>query len=525
MVDSISDSEEPESISSSISDANTDTSLLQENNQGIRGSSPLPSNAKESQCGSHTFELKRTTMLQDLSRKENLTDRLHCNCKQCSLVNGNLHTTDRTSGLQHTCCFSRASLLINESVSLQASSSKAIDRSCLPYRQSRSHLLAGDPCDLTPERRPRLFRTSLDFTSSCFHHAKTCLLDPDLRERLSHSLRRFRQRSLTAPRHSRYPKSLDSSDDPQHTDTSQIGTLISRVDPRLQPSHSAAHYVGKELDFPRRSMEDYSRKPGEVNGHRRVQTHPSVQNNNTEDGMCVVGGTIVPVASDEHKILEHAEQGPNPGPPSAQGESVGDIFKRRMKDHRRLRRWKAWFEAQQIFINTTGQQFAAENRGQGPVLVPEPAWLHRQAALMGQEAVRIAQQVPYMEQQPGFGAQTVLTPDTPQHDSQVAGTNKNRMSVLEEALDGTDPPLLASSKQSLAEYLIFKKRPCSSRRNSEPIDIKSILHLTAFENSAAFRDYINATTAELDDPFAQDDATDFGLLALRDRPVAEWGRE
>lgn len=142
-----------------------------------------------------------------------------------------------------------------------------------------------------------------------------------------------------------------------------------------------------------------------------------------------------------------------------------------MKDHRRLRRWKAWFEAQQIFINTTGQQFAAENRGQGPVLVPEPAWLHRQAALMGQEAVRIAQQVPYMEQQPGFGAQTVLTPDTPQHDSQVAGTNKNRMSVLEEALDGTDPPLLASSKQSLAEYLIFKKRPCSSRRNSEPIDI------------------------------------------------------
>lgn len=99
LVDSISDSEEPESISSSISDANTDTSLLQENNQGIRGSSPLPSNAKESQCGSHTFELKRTTMLQDLSRKENLTDRLHCNCKQCSLVNGNLHTTDRTSGL------------------------------------------------------------------------------------------------------------------------------------------------------------------------------------------------------------------------------------------------------------------------------------------------------------------------------------------------------------------------------------------------------------------------------------------
>jgi hypothetical protein len=52
---------------------------------------------------------------------------------------------------------------------------------------------------------------------------------------------------------------------------------------------------------------------------------------------------------------------------------------------------------------------------------------------------------------------------------------------------------------------------------------KNILHLTAFENSAAFRDYIDATTAELDDPFAQDDATDFGLLALRDRPVAEWG--
>ncbi|KAG2014824.1 hypothetical protein GB937_006282 [Aspergillus fischeri] len=274
-------------------------------------------------------------------------------------------------------------------------------------------------------------------------------------------------------------------------------------------------------------MEDYSRKPSEVNGHRRVQTLPNkqVQNNNTDDGMRVAGATNAPVASNEHKIPEHGEQGPNPGPPSAQGESVGDIFKRRMKDHRRLRRWKAWFEAQQIFINTTGQQFAAENQGQGPVLVPEPAWLHRQAALMGQEAVRIAQQVPYMEQQPSFGAQTVLTSNTPQHGNQVAGTDENRMPALEEALDGTDPPLLASSKQSLAEYLIFKKRPCPRRRNSEPTDIKNILHLTAFENSAAFRDYIDATTAELDDPFAQDDATDFGLLALRDRPVAEWGRE
>ncbi|KAF4218130.1 hypothetical protein CNMCM8980_000224 [Aspergillus fumigatiaffinis] len=272
-------------------------------------------------------------------------------------------------------------------------------------------------------------------------------------------------------------------------------------------------------------MEDYSRKPSEVNGHRRVQTLPNVQNNNTDDGLRVADATNAPVASDEHKIPEHVEQGPNPGPPSAQGQSVGDIFKRRMKDHRRLRRWKAWFEAQQIFINTTGQQFATENQGHGPVLVPEPAWLHRQAALMGQEAVRIAQQVPYMEQQPAFGAQTALTSDTPQHDSQVVGTDENHMLALEEALpDGTDPPLLASSKQSLAEYLIFKKRPCARRRNSEPTDI-NILHLTAFENSAAFRDYIDATTAELDDPFAQDDATDFGLLALRDRPVAEWGRE
>ncbi|GFF28510.1 hypothetical protein IFM61606_10173 [Aspergillus udagawae] len=273
-------------------------------------------------------------------------------------------------------------------------------------------------------------------------------------------------------------------------------------------------------------MEDYSRKPTEVNGHRRVQTLPNVQNNNTDDGPHLADATNGPVASDGHKIPEHVEQGPNPGPPSAQGESVGDIFKRRMKDHRRLRRWKAWFEAQQIFINTTGKQFAAENQGQGPVLVPEPAWLHRQAALMGLEAVRIAQQVPYMEQQPAFEAQTALNSDTPQHDNRVAVTDENRMPALEEALlDGTDPPPLASSKQSLAEYLIFKERPCARRRNSEPADIKSILHLTAFENSAAFRDYIDATTAELDDPFAQDDATDFGLLALRDRPVAEWGRD
>ncbi|GIC87174.1 uncharacterized protein Aud_003555 [Aspergillus udagawae] len=272
-------------------------------------------------------------------------------------------------------------------------------------------------------------------------------------------------------------------------------------------------------------MEDYSRKPTEVNGHRRVQTLPNVQNNNTDDGPHLADATNGPVASDGHKIPEQVEQGPNPGPPSAQGESVGDIFKRRMKDHRRLRRWKAWFEAQQIFINTTGKQFAAENQGQGPVLVPEPAWLHRQAALMGLEAVRIAQQVPYMEQQPAFEAQTALNSDTPQHDNRVAVTDENRMPALEEALlDGTDPPPLASSKQSLAEYLIFKERPCARRRNSEPADI-SILHLTAFENSAAFRDYIDATTAELDDPFAQDDATDFGLLALRDRPVAEWGRD
>ncbi|KAF7184705.1 hypothetical protein CNMCM7691_006067 [Aspergillus felis] len=273
-------------------------------------------------------------------------------------------------------------------------------------------------------------------------------------------------------------------------------------------------------------MEDYSRKPSEVNGHRRVQTLPNkqVQNNNTDDSLRVA--TTVPVASNEHKIPENVEQGQKPRPPSAQGESVGDIFKRRMKDHRRLRRWKAWFEAQQIFINTTGKQFAAENQGQGPVLVPEPAWLHRQAALMGQEAVRIAQQVPYMEQQLAFEAQTALNSDTPQHDNRVAVTDENRMPALEEALlDGTDPPPLASSKQSLAEYLIFKKRPCARRRNSEPTDIKNILHLTAFENSAAFRDYIDATTAELDDPFAQDDATDFGLLALRDRPVAEWGRD
>ncbi|RHZ62954.1 uncharacterized protein CDV56_106803 [Aspergillus thermomutatus] len=273
-------------------------------------------------------------------------------------------------------------------------------------------------------------------------------------------------------------------------------------------------------------MEDYSRKPSEVNGHRRVQTLPNVQNNNPDDGLRVAEATNASVAPDEHEIPEHVDQGPDPGPPSPQGESVGDIFKRRMKDHRRLQRWKAWFEAQQIFINTTGQQFAAENQGQGPVLVPEPAWLHRQAALMGQEAVRIAQQVPYMEQRPASEAQIASGADTPQHDNRVAGTDENRMPALEEEAlpDDTDPPPLASSKQTLAEYLIFKKRPSARRRNSEPTDI-NILHLTAFENSAVFRDYIDATTAELDDQFAQDDATDFGLLALRDRPVAEWGRD
>ncbi|RHZ57368.1 hypothetical protein CDV55_103093 [Aspergillus turcosus] len=263
-------------------------------------------------------------------------------------------------------------------------------------------------------------------------------------------------------------------------------------------------------------MEDHSRKPSEAKGHRRVQTLPNVQNNNTantDDGLRVAEATNVPVASDQHKIPEHVERGPNPGPLTTQGESVGDIFKRRMKDHRRLKRWKAWFEAQQIFINTTGEQFTAENQGQGPVLVPEPGWLARQAALMGPEAVRIAQQVPYMEQRPGFEAQV-----------EVAGPDENHMPALEALPDDADPPPLASSKQSLAEYLIFKKRPSARRRNSEPTDIH-ILHLTAHENATAFRDYIDATTAELDDQFAQDDATDFGLLALRDRPVAEWGRD
>jgi hypothetical protein len=188
-----------------------------------------------------------------------------------------------------------------------------------------------------------------------------------------------------------------------------------------------------------------------------------VQNNNTvntDDGLRVAQATNAPVTSDQHKIPEHVEQGPNPGQLTTQGESVGDIFKRRMKDHRRLKRWKAWFEAQQIFINTTGEQFTAENQGQGPVLVPEPVWLHRQAAMMGEEAVRIAQQVPYMEQRPAFEAQI-----------EVAGTDENDMPALEALLDDADPPPLASSRQSLAEYLIFKKRPSARRRNSEPTDI------------------------------------------------------
>jgi hypothetical protein len=280
-VDSISDCEAQGSIQSSISDAINDTSSLQEDIQDIHGSSSLPSIDKETQCGLQASQMKRTALSQDLGDTEKLIGRVHCNCNQNSLVDGNLHMTDGIAGLhQHTDCFCRTSLL-NESVSLQASSSKAINKSCLPYRQSRSTVLPRAQCDLTLEGGPRVFRTSQDFTSSSFHHAKRRLLDLDPRERFSHSLRLFRQRSLTAPRHSRYSESLDSSDDPQPTDSSQIEIPSNTIDSlRLQPSYSinfpAAHYVKKDLTFPRRLMEDYSRKPSEVNGHRRVQTLPNV---------------------------------------------------------------------------------------------------------------------------------------------------------------------------------------------------------------------------------------------------------
>jgi hypothetical protein len=279
-IDSISDCEEQESTSSSISDANNETISLQVDIRDVNGSSPLPSSCKESQCGVQASEMKRTALSQDLSEMEKLTDRFHCNCNRNSLVDDNHHMTDRVAGPhQHTDCSCRTSLL-NVPVSLQASSSKSIDKSCLPYWQSRSQLLSRAPCDLAQERGPRVFRTSQGFTSSSFLHAKTCLLDLDPRERFSHSLRLFSQRSLTAPKYSAYPGSLHASDDPQPADSSQIEIPRNTVDLRLQPSHSvsfpAAHYVEKELNFPTSLMEDYSRKPSEVNGHRRVQTIPNV---------------------------------------------------------------------------------------------------------------------------------------------------------------------------------------------------------------------------------------------------------
>jgi hypothetical protein len=273
-IDSISECVEQESNPSSISDANKDNSSLQEEIQDIHASSPSPSNDKESRCGLEASPMKRIAQSQDLSETEKLTDRLHCGCNRDSLVEGNLHMTDRIAGVhQHTASCCRTSLL-NEFVSSQASSSKAIDKSCLPYRQSRSPVLPRAPCDLTQERGHGVFRTSHDFTSSSFHHAGKYLLDLEPQERFSHSLRLFLQRSLTAPRHSRHSESL------QPIDSSQIGISSNTVDLRLQPTHSvsfpAAHYVEKDLTFRKSLMEDQSRKPSEAKGHRRVQTLPNV---------------------------------------------------------------------------------------------------------------------------------------------------------------------------------------------------------------------------------------------------------
>lgn len=273
-IDSISGCLEEESISSPISDANNDTSSLREDIRDIHRSFPSPSNAKETQCGLQASQMKTTALSQDLSETEELTDRLHCDCNRISLVEGNLHMTHRIARVhQHTDSSCRTSLL-NEFVSSQASSSKAIDKSCLPYRQSRSPVLPRAPCDLTQERGLRTFRTSQDFTSSSFHHTEKYLLDLEPQERFSHSLRLFLQRSLTAPRHSRHSESL------QPIDSSRIGISRNAVDLRLQPTHSvsfpAALYVEKALTFRKSLMENHSRKPSEAKGHRRVQTLPNV---------------------------------------------------------------------------------------------------------------------------------------------------------------------------------------------------------------------------------------------------------
>ncbi|EAW09836.1 uncharacterized protein ACLA_040520 [Aspergillus clavatus NRRL 1] len=256
-------------------------------------------------------------------------------------------------------------------------------------------------------------------------------------------------------------------------------------------------------------MEESTMKGKEHLGHRRAKTLPC--NINMQESVHTTGASNVSaIPAQHHNLASQVEQGAKPGQSLKQPQAVGEELRRRMRDYRRMVRWKPWFEAQQLFLKTTGEQFSAANPGQEPILVSEPTWLQQHAALLSEKAIQSAQQVPFKGYQPAWK----------EEDEEVENTRP----AHKERTDNANPPPLASSKQTLAEHIAYKNKIPPKRRHSEPAVLVCVpLVCFTFTSSYEFANHIFDATYYVDEP-NWDTIFDFGYLALRDRPVDEWPR-